>query len=70
MTTPDLTWLYAVVREVEDGTLAGLTGVAGEPLRVLTAPGLVLVVGSVPRGGFDELALQRRLGDLPWLESA
>ncbi|MEV7178128.1 GvpL/GvpF family gas vesicle protein [Kitasatospora sp. NPDC093679] len=70
MTTPDLTWLYAVVREVEDGTLAGLTGVAGEPLRVLTAPGLVLVVGSVPRGDFDEQALQRRLADLPWLEAA
>ncbi|MCU7826300.1 GvpL/GvpF family gas vesicle protein [Kitasatospora sp. DSM 101779] len=70
MTTPDLTWLYAVARDVEDGALDGLTGVADEPLRTLTVTGLALVVGSVPRSGFDERALQRRLADLQWLEAA
>ncbi|WP_052391302.1 GvpL/GvpF family gas vesicle protein [Streptomyces sp. NRRL B-24484] len=70
MTAPDLTWLYAVIHDAGDGALDGLTGVAGEPLRTLTAPGLVLVVGSVPRSGFDERSLQQRLTDLQWLETA
>ncbi|MEV6206251.1 GvpL/GvpF family gas vesicle protein [Kitasatospora sp. NPDC051914] len=70
MTTPGLTWIYAVVPDVADGLLDGMTGVAGEPLRALTAPGLALVVGSVPREDFDERALQQHLADLRWVETA
>ncbi|WP_431683171.1 GvpL/GvpF family gas vesicle protein [Kitasatospora sp. KL5] len=70
MTVSGLTWVYAVVPDVADGILDGLTGVAGEPLRPLTAPGLALVVGSVPREDFDERALQQHLADLRWLEAA
>lgn len=72
MTGAEATWLYAVTTAdaAGAGAPAGLTGVAGEPVRVVEGAGLAAVVGSVPRGDFDERALRAHLEDLRWLERA
>jgi Gas vesicle synthesis protein GvpL/GvpF len=72
MTGPEATWLYAVTsaEAAGGGVPAALTGVAGEPVRVVEGAGLAAVVGSVPLADFDEPALRAHLEDLRWLERA
>ncbi|KJS61457.1 GvpL/GvpF family gas vesicle protein [Streptomyces rubellomurinus] len=68
-----VTWLYAVVpadRRPEPRELHDLRGVAAEPLRALSGPGLAVVVGSVPQADFDEGPLHAHLEDPVWLEHA
>ncbi|WP_042364565.1 GvpL/GvpF family gas vesicle protein [Streptacidiphilus neutrinimicus] len=64
------TWLYAVVQAPSGALPESLTGVAGEPLRLLDVPGLAAVAGSVPRADFDEEALNAHIQDPAWLERA
>jgi len=64
-------WLYAVVPA--GGPAAGdvgVTGVAGEPVRLVTEGGLAAVVGSVPLSDFAAGPLKEHLEDLRWLEGA
>ncbi|MES4908768.1 MULTISPECIES: GvpL/GvpF family gas vesicle protein [unclassified Streptomyces] len=72
MTGTEATWLYAVTSAdlADAGVPAGLTGVAGEPVRLVVGGGLAAVVGSVPLSDFDERALREHLEDLRWLERA
>ncbi|MFJ6632340.1 GvpL/GvpF family gas vesicle protein [Streptomyces sp. NPDC091376] len=72
--TERVTYVYAVARDADGlgGTVEGLTGVGGAPVRLLPlAEGgvLVLVVSPVPGEDFQEDALKRHLEDLTWLES-
>lgn len=62
-------WVHAVTRGLDAEKLAGLTGVGGEPVRVLESAGLVAVVNSVDLGEFGEEPLRRNLEDLAWLET-
>jgi hypothetical protein len=62
-------WLYAVTRGLDPERLAGLIGVAGEPVRAVEGAGLVAVVGSVGLDEFGEQGLRRNLEDLEWLEA-
>ena len=63
-------WLY-VVADRRDGyaDTAGLTGVAGEPVRTIVSGDLAAVVGSVPLDVFGEQPLRRNFEDLDWLEA-
>jgi hypothetical protein len=63
------TWMYAAAGAdtVPAGPLAGVTGVAGEPVRVVEEAGLVAVVGDVDLADFGADALRRHLEDLDWL---
>ncbi|MFD2767611.1 GvpL/GvpF family gas vesicle protein [Micromonospora eburnea] len=63
-------WLHGVVAEAAPGTLAGITGIAGTPVRALPAAGLVAVVSDAPLVEYGEEALRRNLEDLAWLERA
>lgn len=68
MTRSDGVWLYGITFDgVGDAQLAGVTGVAGEPVRAVASEGLVAVVGSVSLSEFGEDSLQRNLEDLDWL---
>ncbi|GGL16209.1 gas vesicle protein [Sphaerisporangium melleum] len=64
------TYLYAITRAEDlpdrDGP-AGLAGVAGTPVRVLTHAGLAAYVSTVPLTEFGEEPLRRSLEDLEWL---
>ncbi|GAB2596984.1 GvpL/GvpF family gas vesicle protein [Streptomyces capparidis] len=70
MTGGQATWLYAVVPAAPPGGFAGVTGVAGEPVRVVATARLAAVVGSVPLDDFGRDALTAHLEDLRWLEAA
>lgn len=61
-------WAYAVLRaqQAED-RIAGLRGVAGEPVRAVFAADLAAAVGTVGLDEFGDLALRRNLEDLDWL---
>jgi hypothetical protein len=62
-------WLYAVTSSrggSED--LGELTGVAGEPVRMVVSDDLAALVGSVPLEVFGEEPLRGQLEDLDWLE--
>ncbi|MEU8826298.1 GvpL/GvpF family gas vesicle protein [Streptomyces sp. NPDC048636] len=65
-----LEYAYAVVRDTGtlDTALAGVPGVAGEPVRAVVHLGLAVVAGPVPAGEFDEGPLKERLEKLEWLE--
>ncbi|MEU5725707.1 GvpL/GvpF family gas vesicle protein [Micromonospora sp. NPDC047738] len=63
-------WLHGVVAEADPATLAGLTGIAGTPVRTLAAAGLLAVVSDAPLAEYGEEALRRNLEDLAWLERA
>lgn len=65
----DGTYLYAIVRDEGLECPAGLTGVAGKPVRTIVEAGLAAVVSTVPFPDFEEAALRRNLEDLRWLES-
>ncbi|MGA5701470.1 GvpL/GvpF family gas vesicle protein [Peterkaempfera bronchialis] len=70
MTEATATWLYAVARGLPTSALDDVTGVAAEPVRLLSGHGLQAVVGSVPLRDFAEDALHDHLEDLNWLETA
>jgi hypothetical protein len=53
---------------VDESSLGQLTGIAGAPVRTVTAAGLTAIVGDVPLHEFGEQALHRNLEDLAWLE--
>lgn len=62
--------MYAVTDAEFDGHGAeDMTGVAGEPVRLVGGSGLTAVVGSVPLEGFGEAALTRNFEDMAWLEA-
>lgn len=61
-------WLYGITTGSVDGAqLAGVTGVAGEPVRLVTAAGLAAVAGSVGLDEYGEEPMKRNLDDLDWL---
>ncbi|OBI98664.1 GvpL/GvpF family gas vesicle protein [Mycobacterium sp. 1465703.0] len=61
-------WAYAVIQaDSADDRVAGLQGVAGEPVRALATASLAAAVGTVRLGEFGEEALRRNLEDLDWL---
>ncbi|GAB2714149.1 GvpL/GvpF family gas vesicle protein [Streptomyces bullii] len=62
-----LRYVYAVCRPFGTPLQAELTGVAGDPPRVLTHHGLVAVVSHVPERDFAEEPLRAHLEDLDWL---
>ncbi|MFF4501814.1 GvpL/GvpF family gas vesicle protein [Streptomyces sp. NPDC001401] len=62
-----LRYVYAVCRPFGAALQAQLTGVAGDPPRVLTHHGLVAVVSHVPERDFAEAPLRAHLEDLDWL---
>ncbi|MEV5439939.1 GvpL/GvpF family gas vesicle protein [Streptomyces sp. NPDC052682] len=62
-----LRYVYAVCRPFGTPLQAQLTGVAGDPPRVLTHHGLVAVVSHVPERDFAEEPLRAHLEDLDWL---
>ncbi|MCC9307829.1 GvpL/GvpF family gas vesicle protein [Kitasatospora sp. RB6PN24] len=71
MTGDSYTWLYAVAPSGTDlAVLRGMSGVAGEHPRLITAADLAAVVGSVPSSDFDAPALHDHLQDPHWLEHA
>ncbi|MFD0251013.1 GvpL/GvpF family gas vesicle protein [Streptomyces sp. NPDC127113] len=62
-----LRYVYAVCRPFGAALQAQLTGVAGDPPRLLAHGGLVAVVSHVPEADFSEEALRAHLEDLDWL---
>ncbi|MDL5204731.1 GvpL/GvpF family gas vesicle protein [Streptomyces sp. ALI-76-A] len=62
-----LRYVYAVCRPFGSPLQAQLTGVAGDPPRLLHHHGLVAVVSHVPERDFAEEPLRRHLEDLDWL---
>jgi hypothetical protein len=62
-----LTYVYALAREVDPASVGDLPGVAGGPVRVLSADGVAAIVSDVDRAEFEERALEERLEDLEWL---
>jgi hypothetical protein len=71
MTMPELhgVWLYAIAERPAMTGLSKLDGVAGGPVRTVTAAGLTAVAGDVPLAEFGEAPLRRNLEDLSWLEA-
>jgi len=65
-----LVWIYAVTRVATPLETEGLTGVAGEPVRLVEGAPLAAVVGTVPEADFAEEPLKDHLEDLRWLEAA
>ncbi|MBO0776713.1 MAG: GvpL/GvpF family gas vesicle protein [Actinobacteria bacterium] len=63
-------WVYAVARGIEEDWLAGISGMDGQPVRVVTAAGLAAAVTTVSLAEFGADALRRHLEDMAWLESA
>src|SRR5260370_17805887 len=53
----EVVWVYAVTADLDADQISGLTGVAGEPVRVVTEAGLGAVVGSVHDTVFREDSL-------------
>ncbi|MFI9819673.1 GvpL/GvpF family gas vesicle protein [Streptomyces sp. NPDC052013] len=62
-----LRYVYAVCRPFSTPLQAQLSGVAGDPPRLLTHHGLVAVVSHVPEADFGEDPLRAHLEDLDWL---
>jgi hypothetical protein len=62
-------YVYLATRGITEEDLAGLTGVADRPTRLVAADGLVAVVSTVDLAEFGEEALRRNLEDLAWLEA-
>ncbi|MFE5604710.1 GvpL/GvpF family gas vesicle protein [Streptomyces coelicoflavus] len=62
-----LRYVYAVCRPFDAALQAQLTGVAGDPPRLLPHGDLVAVVSHVPEAAFGEEALRAHLEDLDWL---
>jgi len=66
----EVVWVYAVTADADPARLSGLTGVAGEPVRLVTEGGLSAVVGSVSDNPFGERTLPSLLADLTAIERA
>ncbi|MFJ8077400.1 GvpL/GvpF family gas vesicle protein [Streptomyces sp. NPDC096176] len=69
-----VTYVYAVARDtgVLRKSMAGLVGVAGAPVRLVSggdAGDITFVASSASALDFDEQALRRHLEDLEWLEA-
>ncbi|MEZ3178793.1 GvpL/GvpF family gas vesicle protein [Streptomyces pimonensis] len=62
-----LRYVYAVCRPYGTPLQAQLTGVGGDPPRLLPHHGLVAVVSHVPEADFAEEPLRAHLEDLDWL---
>ncbi|WP_328433694.1 GvpL/GvpF family gas vesicle protein [Streptomyces sp. NBC_00425] len=62
-----LRYVYAVCRPLGAPLQTALSGVAGDPPRLLAHHGLIAVVSHVPERDFAEGPLHRRLEDLDWL---
>ncbi|MFV0132750.1 GvpL/GvpF family gas vesicle protein [Streptomyces sp. HMX87] len=62
-----LRYVYAVCRPFGAALQSQLTGVAGDPPRLLHHQGLVAVVSHVPEADFAEEPLRAHLEDLDWL---
>ncbi|WP_328478149.1 GvpL/GvpF family gas vesicle protein [Streptomyces sp. NBC_00377] len=62
-----LRYVYAVCRPLGAPLQAALSGVAGDPPRLLSHHGLIAVVSHVPERDFAEEPLRRHLEDLDWL---
>jgi hypothetical protein len=62
-------WAYAVAKQVSPDQLAGLTGVAGQPVRVVPEAGLAAAVSTVSLAEFGEQPLRQHLEDLAWLDA-
>ncbi|GKQ39472.1 GvpL/GvpF family gas vesicle protein [Streptomyces sp. A012304] len=62
-----LRYVYAVCRPFGTPLQSQLTGVAGDPPRMLHHHGLVAVLSHVPAKDFDEAPLRAHLEDLDWL---
>ncbi len=69
MTEQNAIWAYAVTAQLSPDRLAGLTGVAGQPVRSVTGAGLTAAVSAVSLAEFGEQPLRQRLEDLAWLEA-
>ncbi|WP_459546629.1 GvpL/GvpF family gas vesicle protein [Nocardia sp. X0981] len=68
MTEDRGTWLYAVTAAtVAAPEFDEITGVAGEPVRLIVSGPLAAVAGSVPLEVFGEQPLRAHLEDLDWL---
>src|SRR5260370_16726090 len=66
----EVVWVYAVTADLDADQISGLTGVAGEPVRVVTEAGLGAVVGSVDDTVFGEYSLTSLLTDLTTVQMA
>jgi hypothetical protein len=66
----EVVWVYAVTTDVYPAKLSDLTGVAGEPVRLVTEGGLSAVVGSISDSPFGENTLPHLLADLTAMEKA
>ncbi|MFE1587390.1 GvpL/GvpF family gas vesicle protein [Streptomyces sp. NPDC058737] len=62
-----LRYVYAVCRPFDAALQTQLTGVAGDPPRLLPHGDLVAVVSHVPEADFSEEELRAHLEDLDWL---
>jgi gas vesicle protein GvpL/GvpF len=62
-------WMYAVADSVAPEWFRDVPGIAGGPVRVITAGGLSAAVTTVSLAEFGEQALRRNLEDLAWLET-
>ena len=62
-----LRYVYALCRPFGTPLQSQLTGVAGDPPRLLNHQGLLAVVSHVPERDFAEEPLHRHLEDLDWL---
>jgi Gas vesicle synthesis protein GvpL/GvpF len=69
MAEQNAVWGYAVTAHLSPDRLAGLTGVAGQPVRTVTGAGLTATVSTVSLAEFGEQPLRQRLEDLAWLEA-
>jgi hypothetical protein len=69
VSTSKIVWVYAVTGGSSAAELPGLTGVGGEPVRMVPAAGLHAVVSSVDATAFGEDALPGLLADLPRAET-
>jgi Gas vesicle synthesis protein GvpL/GvpF len=63
-------WVYAVTTDLDSRQLPGLTGVAGEPVRVVTEAGLSAVVGTVSDSTHSGKPLTNLLVGLTAIEKA
>lgn len=67
MSASDNTWLYAIV-PADRNPPADVSGVAGEPLHIVSGPDVAAVAGAVPCAEFDEKPLRGHIEDPAWLE--
>ncbi|GAC1700050.1 MAG: GvpL/GvpF family gas vesicle protein [Candidatus Limnocylindrales bacterium] len=67
-----LVYAYGILRATDArpeavARIAGIPGIAGDPLRLVTEGPCAAAVSDVPEGDFAETPLNEHLGDLDWL---